>query len=172
MVVRIRWQPPVAAFSYPIGTTPRTAVLVPCFRSGGAIRVFRNGWNEEVERFAPEAIAASLQQLEQLSRNPIPSLRHSVIVLSHKGDSWLTEAGRERLWSAFRVPILEQVIGKRGELLATDCEAHGGLHIESGRLEIDKQDLDTSACSCGRKSPRLVSTPRTELAYRVAAYAR
>ena len=147
-------------------------MLVPCFRSGGPIRVFRRGWDEDVRRFAPEAIAATFAQLEPLARTGISSLRHAVIVLTRQGDSWLTEAGRERFWSAFRVPIFEQIIGNRGELLATDCEAHGGLHIESSKLAIDKKDLDTSLCACGRKTARLASSQQTELVYRVAAYAR
>jgi hypothetical protein len=172
VVVRIRWQRPAPAFYYPIETIPRTAVLVPCFRSGGSIRVFRGGWGDEVRRFAPEAVAATSAQLEALTRTGIPSLRHAVIVLTHQGDGWLTEAGRERFWSAFRVPIFEQIIGHRGELLATDCEAHGGLHIESSKLPIDKKDLDASLCACGRKTPRLVSSQQTELVDRVAAYAR
>jgi hypothetical protein len=172
VVVRIQWQRPASAFYYPIETIPRTAVLVAGFRSGGSIRVFRQGWNEDVRRFAPEAIAATVAQLEPLARTGIPSLRHAVIVLTRQGDSWLTEAGRERFWSAFRVPVFEQIIGNRGQLLATDCEAHGGLHIESSKLSIDKKDLDTSLCACGRKTPRLVSSPQTESVYRVAAFAR
>ncbi len=171
MIVRVRWQRPLSAFYYPIEWTPRTAVLVPWFRAGGSIRVFRNGWDEEVQRFAPEAIAATLSQLEALTHIPLPSVSHSVIVLTRRGDSWLTEAGRERFWSAFRVPVFEQIIGNQGELLATDCGAHAGLHIESNILPIDKKDLDVALCACGRKTPRLLGATQTELVHSVAAYA-
>jgi hypothetical protein len=85
-----------------------------------------------------------------------------VIVLSSAADSRLTEAERERLWAAFRVPVFEQVISERGILLATDCEAHGGLHVESPKFAADDDQLDRSACACGRKTPRLAN-PATKI---------
>ena len=65
-----------------------------------------------------------------LSRSPTP-----LIVLTRSGSLLLTIEQRQRLWLAFRVPVFEQIIGKNGALLAAECEAHDGLHIESPKLE-------------------------------------
>jgi hypothetical protein len=174
VIVRIRWQPRKSAFVYPIPVEPppRTAVLAPFFRSRGSVRVFPGGWNDGVRKFAPEAIAGTLGQLETLTGTHIPSLSRAVIVLERRGDSWLTDARRERLWDAFRVPVFEQVIADNGELLAADCEAHEGLHIESPRLRVGKEHIDASPCACGRKTPRLIPTEQAGLVRHAAAAAR
>jgi hypothetical protein len=171
VIVRVRWLRRQYAFVYPTGIhpPPRTAVLVPCFRSGGTIRVFRGGWTEDARKFAPEAIAATLGQFEQMVRTKIPSLCHSVTVIDRWDDPWLTESSREWLWNAFRVPIFEQLIGDCGELLAADCEAHEGLHIESARLRVGREYIDPSPCACGRNTPRLIPAQQAGVERRVAA---
>jgi hypothetical protein len=151
---------PLPVFPYPIEPAPRTAVLVPGFRSRGSVRIFSDGWNEAARRFAPEAIAATLQQLGSLIELGISAPSHAVIVISLPDDTRLTDSDRERLWSAFRVPVFEQVISRGGELLATDCAAHGGLHLESSSLAAAESELDTSACACGRTTPRLALTQK------------
>jgi hypothetical protein len=156
--VRIRWQLPLPVFSYPLQPAPRTAVLVPCFRSHGSVRIFPDGWNEAVTRFAPEAIAGTLAQLDSLAGLGISPPSHAVIVLFWRDDPRLTDSDRERLWAAFRVPVFEQVISRRGILLATDCVAHGGLHLESPSFAPGEEHLDRSLCACGRKTPRLPLT--------------
>lgn len=144
-------------FTYPVQPPPRTAVLLPYFRSRGSIRVFRGGWSEEVRKFEPEALAGAFSQLDPLARNKTLSLRHAVIVVKRSHEPWLTESDRERLWEAFRVPVFQQVVGSHGELLASECEAHEGLHFEgeAHRLELPGGNVDASPCACGRKTPRL-----------------
>lgn len=161
-----------AAFIYPIQPAPRTAVLVPGFRSGGAIRVFNEGWSKVVSRYAPEALAGTLEQLDELSRAMVPSLTHAVVVIARVGEPRLNEPDRERLWSTFRVPIFEQIVGEDNALLAIECEAHDGVHMESRELPGDAGSIDTSPCGCGRKTPRLMTEERVGWEQRVAAYAR
>ncbi len=84
----------------------------------------------------------------------------------------MTEADRENLWSAFRVPVFEQVIGKSGKLLAAECEAHDGLHIASPALPLHRESLDDSPCPCGRKTPRIGVTRGVVIERSIAAYAR
>ena len=168
-------------FQYPIAPAPRTAVLVNWFSSGRfgqgiltpqPIRVFRKGWGPKAAAFAPAAIAGTWEQLRSLKRASAPSLTHAVIVLWRPGQERLTEADRDRLWDAFRVPVFEQVIGKSGELLAAECEAHDGLHLESSRLPIDSEYVDAAPCPCGRKTSRIGGTQGVALLRRIAAYAR
>jgi len=156
---------------YPVHPAPRTAVLVPWFNesvlTNRPVRVFPHGWSVDAAAFAPAAVAGTLEQLNALARDGIPSLTHAVIILSRPEQPRLTDAGRESLWWAFGVPVFEQVIGKSGKLLAAECEAHDGLHIASPALSLHGESVDDSHCPCGRKTPRIAVTQRT-----IAAYAR
>jgi hypothetical protein len=158
---------------YPIPPAPPTAILVDGFRSSGNTRVFEKGWNDEAASFAPAAIAAAPAQLDALRGTPIPSLRNAVIALVRPDEPRLTEEDRERLWRAFRVPVFEQRIDESGCLLASECEAHDGLHIETRELSPRPGEvLETAPCGCGRTTPRLIAPERVENLRKVAAYAR
>jgi hypothetical protein len=158
---------------YPIPPTPPTAILVNGFRSAGNTRVFENGWSEEALLFAPAAIAATPAQLDALRSTPIPSLRNAIIALVRPGEPNLSEDDREHLWRAFRVPVFEQRIDESCTLLAAECEAHDGLHLESPDLPPRNGEiLETTPCGCGRTTPRLVAPQRVENLRKVAAYAR
>ena len=170
MGVRISWGRKPSLL-YPIQPPPKTAVLVPWFRSHGTVRVFARGWTEEAARFRPCAIAATPAQLDELAASRAPSLSHAVIALTRPDEPRLSESSRDRFWAAFRVPVFEQIIGDRGELLAAECEAHDGLHIESETMPRQAK-VDESPCACGRKTPRLVPADPGEVLRRVAAYAR
>jgi hypothetical protein len=139
------------AFRYPVGSRVRTAVLAPWFRSTNAGRVFPNGWSAETARYSPEAVAGTREQLLKLEAK----LTHATIVLVRVGDALLTDADRELLWRRFRVPIFEQIIGADGELLAAECEAHDGLHVENLAEWTTGYRLELSPCACGKKTPRL-----------------
>ena len=175
------------SFQYPIPPAPRTAVLVSWFdkdrgndrsnarrdkQKGKSVRVFTDGWGGEAAAFEPAAIAGTFEQICALDRQMAPSLTHALVVLGRPGGERLTEENRDRLWRVFGVPIFEQVIGKAGELLAAECEAHDGLHVESTRLPIKDEYVDATPCPCGRKTPRIGGTQGTALLKRVAAYAR
>jgi hypothetical protein len=156
---------------YPIPPAPLTAVLVDGFRPAGNTRVFENGWNEDAASFGPCAIAATPAQLHALP--PVPSLRNALIALVRPGEPALSEEDRERLWRAFRVPVFEQRIDESCALLAAECEAHDGLHIESPTVSPREGEvLETALCGCGRSTPRLISTARKENLRKIAAYAR
>jgi hypothetical protein len=144
---------------------------VPGFRPSGNVQVFPQGWCDEVAVFQPASIAGTREQLLALLPVRIPSLTHALIVVLHPGDAHVTEGERERFWRCFGVPLFEQVVGKSGKLLASECEAHDGLHLESPTLHLEGFQLDDKPCGCGRKTPRLRSTAAPEL-QRAAAYAR
>jgi hypothetical protein len=111
--------------------------------------------------------------LEALCDASIPSLRNALIALVRPGEPPLTEDNRARLWRAFRVPVFEQRIDQSGRLLAAECEAHDGLHVESPDVSPRSGEvLETEPCGCGRTTPRLIAPERVENLRRVAAYAR
>jgi hypothetical protein len=58
---------------------PRTAILIPGFRSTGVVRVFPAGWNDEAARFDPQAIAATETQFRELPGDV--RLTHAVVVM-------------------------------------------------------------------------------------------
>jgi hypothetical protein len=160
-----------AALVYPVPPAPATAVLQPWFRPRALVRVFPQGWDAAAAAFAPAAIAGTWPQLEALLPEKIPSVTHALIVLARPGDPRLTSEQRDKLWRAFRVPLFEQIIGDRGVLLAAECEAHDGLHVEMPAFSPDLP-RETAPCGCGRKTPRLKPVERPEPARVIAAYAR
>ena len=167
-----------SVFRYPMDPVPRTAVLAACFRQPSLrpnypVRVFPEGWSEEVSAFAPAAIAAPREQLLGLAAaDQPPMLTHAVIALESRGDPLLSTAERAWMWRAFRVPVFEQIVEPDGELLAAECEAHDGLHIEIPGLSWDGYHVEMSPCGCGRKTPRLAPVMPAERARSAAAYAR
>jgi hypothetical protein len=165
-----RWRKkPVLA--YPIPPAPPTAVLIDGFRATRNIRVFEKGWTDEAATFAPAAIAATPAQLQALPS--IPSLRNALIALVRPNEPSLSEDDRERLWRTFRVPVFEQRIDESCTLIAAECEAHDGLHVESPQAAPREGEvLETTPCGCGRKTPRLVTPARIENLRKIAAYAR
>ena len=141
-------------FVYPIPPAPRTAVLMAGFRASKTVRVFEQGWCAAARAFAPQAIAGTLAQVEMADAE----ITHAIVIVGRLKDARLSEADRERLWRRFHVPVFEQIVGERCELLAAECEAHAGLHIEStiepGAL-AGIAEIDAAPCGCGRKTPRL-----------------
>jgi len=175
----------VESFVYPILPAPRTAVLVPWFsrersarhrfarnRHGSQSVCIFGGWGPDAAAFEPAAIAGTYEQLRALDLRAAPSLTHALIVLSRPGEGRLKEENRDRLWRTFGVPVFEQIIGRSGELLAAECEAHDGLHVESPHLRVGHEYVDASPCPCGRKTPRFGGAQGTALLRRIAAYAR
>ncbi len=163
-----------ASFRYPVGAAPRTAVLAPWFREprSAEVRIFASGWCPQASAFAPAAVVGTREQLLSLAGSIPPSLTHALIAVERAGEPMLTGAERERLWRAFHVPIFEQVIGESGDLLAAECEAHDGLHIEVAGLSWAGYTIETALCACGRKTPRLAPASPAERVRAAAVYAR
>jgi hypothetical protein len=134
--------------------------------------VFPQGWDAASAAFAPAAIAGTWPQIESLIPEKIPSLTHALIVLARPGERLLNKAQRDKLWRVFRVPVFEQIVDERGTLLAAECEAHDGLHIQSPGFVSREQPVDYARCGCGRESPRLKLDVPADPVRAVAAYAR
>ena len=151
---------------------------MPWFRPQKCVRVFDGGWNAEAAAYQPAAIAGTWPQMESLLADTIPSLTHALIVLARPADllqtknSLLSAEQRQRLWRAFRVPIFEQIIGDHGVVLAAECEAHSGLHIESATRKLRGLSTDKTPCGCGRTSPRIMHREQIEYGRAAAASVR
>jgi hypothetical protein len=159
VTVKVRWQTRRQPFVSPLEPAPRTAVLVPWFRN-----------NPVVQAIAAQALAGTLEQLLALAGTAQPT--HALIVVGRTQHPRLRETDRDRLWQAFRVPVFEQIIGRAGELLAAECDAHDGLHVLSPKLSLEGERIDASPCACGRKTPRLMAAEIAELVRHAAAFAR
>jgi hypothetical protein len=148
------WPKRKASFQYPIKPVPRTAVLMPGFRSKGSVRVFAEGWCAAAARYDPQAIAGTLAQFEAIAATRF-SPTHALIVLGRWEDARVTEADRDLLWTRFGVPLFEQIMADDSSLLAAECEAHQGLHILGGLdRAMASGVIDESPCACGQASPR------------------
>jgi hypothetical protein len=139
---------------YPIPPAPRTAVLIGGFRSRGLVRVFVDGWTDETARFAPQSIAGRLDQLFVLDSIARPT--HALIVIRREWERAVPGEDRDRLWRAFGVPLFEQIVDEDCALLAAECEAHEGLHIEPRWFAVGDHEIDRTPCGCGKLSPRLI----------------
>jgi hypothetical protein len=151
MTIRIRRPSTGVPFIHPLDPEPRTAVLAGGFRQTRLVRIFPQGWNEQAARFNPTSIAGPLDQLRRAARVGV-RLEHAVVAFTYAGDSGLSHADREMFWAAFGVPVFEQYLGPKNQLLAAECDAHCGLHVVSGCADFD---LDYDPCACGNGAPRL-----------------
>jgi hypothetical protein len=143
-----RPQAAVAAFVHPLDPQPRTAILVPGFRSTRTTRVFPHGWDSDTEIFRPGAIAGTFNQLLRIADTGV-QLSHAVICLTWNVDHLLTDAQRDIIWEGFGVPVFEQILGPGNVLLANECNAHAGLHITPA---YKGPAADIARCACGRSS--------------------
>jgi hypothetical protein len=139
----------------------------------------------------PDGLAAPVETLRALAslilsgKHWFPALRFGVIAFS--GLNWRLpdEEDREAVWKAFQVPLFGQVRGFNGELLASECEAHDGFHVneeaavfeasEHGLLVTSLSNLrypvlrlisgfdariENRVCLCGMKTARLTGLRR------------
>lgn len=151
MIVRIRRPSKGAPFIHPIDPAPRTAILAPGFRETRLVHTFPQGWNERSRRFNPASVAGPLDKLQAMARDPWP-IEQAVVVFSYAGAAGLSEDDRELLWNAFGVPVFEQYLSPKNRLLASECDAHCGLHVVSG---CEGFRLEDEVCACGNPAPRI-----------------
>jgi len=132
----------------------RTAILVGGFRETRSIRVFGEGWSSAVAKFRPAAIAAPLHLLRRIAAQAEDlDLLHAIVAFTDDATLGLSNSDRNFFWNAFGVPVFEQYLGTRNELLAAECEAHAGLHVVGPCGDLP---LDPSPCGCGQATPRVV----------------
>jgi hypothetical protein len=158
MVIRIRRPSKGAHFIHPVDPAPRTAVLAAGFQQTRVARVFPLGWNGHAARFSRASVAGPLEQVLRVARSGW-RVEHSIVVFTYPGEPGLSARQRESFWKAFEVPVFEQYLAYNRELLATECDAHAGLHVVNGYHD---PDLEHDVCACGNRSPRLIRGARID----------
>ncbi|HVW87083.1 MAG TPA: hypothetical protein VHB50_20495 [Bryobacteraceae bacterium] len=171
---------------FPVSFTGRIAVLEGGFHPERNVREFAGTDIEGVRAYAPEALVAPLDAALTLADQKIrglldlPSLRIAIVVLTSVQDSPLADHHRDLLWRAFGVPVFEHMRAWDGIVLARECEAHDGIHIDLATVFADVHDdellvtqlhsvdrpilrartgltaeIVRTHCECGSESPRL-----------------
>ena len=143
-----RWQRPL--FQHPIPSAPRTAILLPLFRTNRRSVPFRPEDRHALERWAPECVAGRVEQLRLIRYRP----SRAIVVLSMRGES-LEAADRQDLWRHFEVPVFEQIIEADGTLIASECEGHEALHLFCPVEDAPPGEILEDRCACGEIAIRL-----------------
>jgi phenylacetate-coenzyme A ligase PaaK-like adenylate-forming protein len=178
--------PAAARIEGPWNGKTRTVTLATWFQAKDAIHLDRPTC-ESLEQAKPEALAGSAEILGGVAqaigegRLRLKDLYGVVVVEGLQGPV-LTEKVRSLFWRAFQAPVIRQLRGFEGELLAAECECRDGLHIHrrncewevepwTGRLIVTSfanlrhpvmrlrtrltGELVEVRCGCGVESPRL-----------------
>lgn len=146
-----------------------------------AVKAFPPGAWADLEAYRPRVLVGSASDLQQVAQQTslraieLSSVDHAVLVLTGCSGQPLTDILRVVLWQSFGVPVYEAFMGPRAELLASECEAQDGWHVEPGAafslvdnelmLEAPGRGriptgftarLATERCACGRQGMRLM----------------
>jgi hypothetical protein len=136
---------------------------------------------DDLEAFRPRVLAGAPRDLQQLAGRvalgtvDFGSVDHAIFVVTECGERPLADVSRVMLWQAFGVPVYELFFSPGGALLAGECEAQEGWHIEPGasfwlsRGELivheDRRGalptgltghLESEPCPCGRAGTRIL----------------
>jgi hypothetical protein len=101
------------------------------------------------------AVAGGFDDLARAAAAGVEA-RRAVYLLSHANQN-SNEGQREALWRLFRVPVYGLLMEGGGRIVAWECEAQNGLHVEgSGAAGLGLRE--ESPCACGRPGARVLVT--------------
>jgi hypothetical protein len=177
-------QPAAAArvkLPFPASPKLRVAQLSPGPRFDSVSPFTPERWLE-LEAYRPRVLigeAAALERLLeqlQLGMLDLACVDRALVVLTHYRARPMSDTSRVALWQGFGLPIFELYLGPDNGLLAAECGAHEGWHLEPGidcwyhndELILDSPGnyglrtglsatLESAACPCGQTTPRLVN---------------
>ncbi len=191
---------------WPLPRPGRPAVLMQGFRGVKRIDTFGDARRQRLAHFRPDALAGPVAELRRLAEGAedcgarLPKLTHSVIAFVILRQTFLSSEARDLLWRVFQAPVFGQILSPEGRLLAWECEAHDGFHIEGDQaiLEVEAGDgepellatslldlrrpvlrlatgltasIERATCACGLPGPRLTGVRRRSLTKELAASA-
>lgn len=142
-----------APFCYPSGEPPQTVVLRAGFEQNSRVR-----WiTPDAVPPSCEVLAGTIDDLRQVSA--LTEVARGVVVFTY--ESALSDHDRDWLWMRFGAPVFEQYLSADNQLLATECDAHDGLHVIASFTPPEGFVLDTRICGCGDRRPRLAPCEMT-----------
>ena len=155
-------------FRYPIEPSPTITLICDTLElAAGCTRIPEHG-SIEPQMLASDTIAAPASLLLILCDGWMPLF--PLVAFTGTRHGFLDNDDRERLWRRFAVPVFEQLLDDEGRLVAYECEAHAGLHVDTavhhafvdGEVLVNGRPTGvasreaTGLCGCGRVEPRLV----------------
>jgi len=114
-------------------------------------------------RGRPIAVAGTFAELARAAAAGVEA-RRAVFVLSRQED-FPGDGERDELWRLFQVPVFALLLDRTGAIVAWECEAQNGLHVEA-RGGVRLGTWEESPCPCGRPGARLM--PASSLATHAA----
>ncbi|MGA8028288.1 MAG: hypothetical protein WB992_14185 [Bryobacteraceae bacterium] len=167
--------------AFPATPKLRIAQVTAALRLLEAAESFPPDRWSELENYRPQVLAGSAADLQQLAAGvrlgaiDLSSVDHAVFMFTQWRDGPMDDAFRVVLWQAFGVPVYEVLISPGGRVLASECEAYEGWHVEPhasffvtdaelvwhapgerGMRSGLTARIETEPCPCGQAGTRLV----------------
>jgi hypothetical protein len=190
---------------WPLPPAASTAIIMEGYRRRRGVRVFAGTELDGIASYTPDALAGPVSVLRSLAEAVedhsvhLSRLRHSILAFSILRHAFLSEEARDLFWRVFQVPVFGQILSSGGEVLAWECEAHEGYHVNTRHAIVEtvgggsepallvtslvdlrrpvlRMDtaltatMEHSTCGCGLAGLRLLDVRRRSLA-KVAAMA-
>jgi hypothetical protein len=164
---------------FPLPVPARLAVMGVEFHMAANMKAFAIGDIAGLLDYAPDALALPSQEALSMADRKLrgsielPSLRLAILVLSSvdvNDGQQFSSSDRDLLWTAFGLPVFEQLRGWNGRVVARECEVHDGLHFDANSVIADvhgqelfvtgrpvgfRAEIVTGHCECGVETPRL-----------------
>jgi hypothetical protein len=155
-------------FRYPLQPCPRIAVVCDSIRLPSGCRRIPESGRVDLRSLRAETIAAPASWLSRLQADGwTPTF--PIIVFTGARHGFLDNAARDQMWQRFGVPVFEQLLDDEDCVVASECEAHDGLHLEPlGRHTFNRGELllngrsskiaarqMTGLCGCGTTGARI-----------------
>jgi hypothetical protein len=135
----------------------------------------------ELGNYGPRIVIGCATDLQRLAEQvelgvvELTSVDHAMVVLTNYGAKPLSDTLRVTLWQTFGVPVYELYVGPDNTLIASECEAHEGWHVEPGvhlgmlddELILESRgsfglrtgltgSFEDAPCPCGRLTARIL----------------
>jgi hypothetical protein len=158
----MRFRPPAAdiesqrVFRYPLAAAIKMAVFSDCLRVPREYLHFRESARPKLDELGVSAIAAPASAIADLLTGWRAT--HPIVVFTGPDYGVLTQDVREVLWNQSQVPLFEQLVSTDRIVIARECDAHAGLHLDPANLRPRGIQLHTVSglCGCGTSGVRVL----------------
>ena len=162
-----------AFFRYPLQPCPKVAVVCDTLRVPSGCRHISEHEQVDLRSVNAETIAAPAGWILRSGANGWTPT-YPMIVFTGTYHGFLDNAARDEMWQRFGVPVFEQLLDDQGRVVASECEAHAGLHLDplfrrsfhQGELMLNGQPTGIATremdglCGCGATETRITDALR------------